>query len=125
MLHLRVPFARSSTGLRQLPNLASVPFAVRKAQRWCFVFPFTRATDTSTRPILPATTIPFAPLQPLSCEVPEKCSLRREVERLRLKCDTGGTLSWQPEGEPPPDPVPPPASPPLAPPPGFTPGCEP
>src|SRR3954451_10745710 len=106
MLHLRVPFARSSTGLRQLPNLPSVPFAVRKAQRWCFVFPFTRATDTSTRPILPATVTPLAPLQPLSREAPEKCSLRREVVRLRAKCDTGGTVSRQPDD-------------------GFAPGCEP
>src|SRR3954464_11456949 len=93
MRHFFVPCARSNTGLRQLPNFASVPFAVRKAQRWLFVFPFTRATDTSTRPILPATLTPLAPLQPLSCDLPEKWRFRRDTERLRLKCDTGGTLS--------------------------------
>src|SRR5690349_15290295 len=95
MLHFFVPCARSSTGLRQLPNFASVRLEVRKAQRWCFAFPFTRATDTSTRPILPATNTPLAPLQPLSLERPEKCSLRRDTERLRLKRETGGILSRQ------------------------------
>src|SRR4051812_39894468 len=95
MLHFFVPCARSRTGLRQLLNFASLRFDVRKAQRWCFVFPFTRATETSTRPILPATLTPLAPLQPLSWDLPEKCSLCRDTERLRLKCDTGGTLSRQ------------------------------
>src|SRR3954447_20111532 len=95
MLHFFVPCARSNTGLRQLRKRVSVPpfFDLRKAHVWCFVLPFTRATDTSTRPILPATKTPLAPLQPLSLDRPEKRSLRRDTERLRLKCDTGGILS--------------------------------
>src|SRR3954447_7677221 len=97
MLHFFVPCARSNTGLRQLRKRVSVPpfFDLRKAHVWCFVLPFTRATDTSTRPILPATKTPLAPLQPLSCDFPAKCSLRREITLSRAKLDTGGILSRQ------------------------------
>src|SRR5438552_897173 len=95
MLHFVRPFAVSSTGLRQLRNRVSESCFVRKAQVWCFVLPRTFATDTNTCRTLPAATIPLAPLQPLSCEVPEKCNRRREIVRFRPNRVTGAVRSRQ------------------------------
>src|SRR4051812_3133912 len=95
MLHFVEPFAVSSTGLRQLRNRVSEPCLVRKAQVWCFVLPRTFATDTYTRRTLPAAVIPFAPLQPLSRDVPEKRSRPREIVRLRANRVTGAVRSRQ------------------------------
>src|SRR3954470_20804103 len=95
MLQFVDPFAASSTGFVQRRKLVRLPRLVRKAHLWCFDFPRTRATEMRTRCTLPAAVIPFAPLQPLSREVPEKWSLRRPVLRFRAKRVTGAVLSLQ------------------------------